>query len=120
MHLQSETTAGTRYRWTPGEPWRPLTFYQAGLLRGHADPANTSMRHALEQHEAQAEADGLACPRCDAPVGERCFGPDARSNHPMRAIAYWAARVQARNCHLCGGLGYSEGYACSCPLGAAA
>lgn len=83
-------------RWTPGTPWRPLTLEQYEALRSYADPANTAARHACEQDETQQEADGLACPVCAAPIGKRCFGPDARSNHPARAIAHWDARASAR------------------------
>lgn len=84
-------------KWTPGEPYRPLSFAQDAALRSYADPVNISIRHACEQREAQDEADGLACPVCCAPVGQRCFAPDARANHPQRAMAYYSARVRARN-----------------------
>lgn len=88
-------TVGRASLWTPGTPWRPLTIEQYGALRNHA---NTRAEMALcDQRDAQDEADGLACPVCPAPIGTRCFGPDARSNHPARAIAHWDARVSARN-----------------------
>lgn len=85
-------------RWTPGTPWRPLSFAQYAALRSYADPDNTAARHECERRDAQEEADGLACPEqdCAAPIGTRCFGPDARSNHPRRAMAHWSACTQAR------------------------
>jgi hypothetical protein len=108
--------------WTPGIPYRPMSIDQYQALRGYADPANTAWRHACERRETQEEADGLACPTCATPIGQPCFGPDARSNHPARAMAHWSAQVQAQNatCPLCLGIGYSDGYPCSCPLGMAA
>lgn len=119
MQTQPEITASTRHRWIPGEPYRPLTFYQARLLRGYADPDNTAALHECDQRETQEEADGLACPDCAAPIGTRCFGPDARSNHPARGMAHWDARVRA-TCNLCNGIGYSEGYPCTCAVARAA
>lgn len=120
MQPQSEISAGRPDRWIPGEPWRPLPHHIADAMRSYAEPTNIAARHACERREAQAEADGLACPRCDAPIGQPCFGPDARSNHPMRAMAHWAARVRANTCNLCRGIGYSEGYPCTCAVGRAA
>lgn len=98
MPPQPQAAESDRPRWIPGEPYRPLTFYQAGLLRGYADPDNTAARHECERRETQEEADGLACPDpdCAAPTGTRCFGPDARSNHPVRAMAHWSACTRAR------------------------
>lgn len=94
MLHQADITASTRHRWTPGEPWHPLSIEQSKALRS-VFFAREAMA-ASDRIEAQQEADGLACPTCFAPLGVRCFGPDARCNHPVRAMAHWDARVQAR------------------------
>ena len=116
MSTQPQAAESARPRWIPGEPYRPIAFHVLDAMRVRNLPANRAAEIACERRETQEEADGLACPVCPAPIGTRCFGPDARSNHPERGMAHWDARVAARNatCHWCGGLGYSEGYACTC------
>ena len=91
MPPQAETTASTRQRWIPGEPFRPIAFHVLDAMRVRNLPANRAASHACDQRETQEEADGLACPACGAPIGTRCFGPDARCNHPVRAMAHWDA-----------------------------
>ena len=98
MPPQAETTASTRQRWIPGEPFRPIAFHVLDAMRVRNLPASIAAEIACDQRETQEEADGLACPEldCGAPIGTRCFGPDARCNHPVRAMAHWDARVWAR------------------------
>lgn len=86
--------------WTPGTPWRPaLPYHVQDAMRAANTPEAIAQRIACDQREAQEEADGLACPvdGCGAGIGKRCFGPEARSNHPQRGAAHWSARTMARN-----------------------
>ena len=85
-----------RPRWTPGESYRPIAYHVLDAMRVSNLPASIAAEIACDQRETQEEADGLACPACGASIGTRCFGPDARSNHPRRAMAHWDARVWAR------------------------
>lgn len=96
MPPQPQAAESTRPRWIPGESYRPIAYHVLDAMRVRNLPANIAAEIACDQRETQEEADGLACPDCAAPIGTRCFGPDARSNHPRRGMAHWDARVWAR------------------------
>lgn len=96
MPLQPQAAERARPRWIPGESYRPIAYHVLDAMRVRNLPANIAAEIACDQRETQEEADGLACPVCPTPIGTRCFGPDARSNHPRRGMAHWDARVWAR------------------------